>query len=158
MAGTAPHSDISRISDQVYISSWPEGQHYQEILDLNIRLILSMHWMRPSQTLGKAPVRLLWLWTIDTPLTPMPISKLRRGVEEALPVIRDGYGVLSHCRAGVHRGAAMACCVLIGLGYSSAEAIRLVESKRPVAEPSIWYIRRRIEKFEREWNQDPPVK
>jgi hypothetical protein len=150
-------ADISQITDQLYISSWPEGDHYQEILDLNIRLILSMHWMRPSATLEQTPVKLLWLWTIDTPLTPMPIYKLRRGVEAALPVIQEGYGVLSHCRAGVHRGAAMACCVLIGLGYSAAEAIRLVESKRRVADPSIWYIRKRIEKFEQLWKRNPAI-
>ena len=87
----------------------------------------------------------------------MPIYKLRAGVEAALPVINEGYGVLSHCRAGVHRGAAMACCVLIGLGYTAAEAIRLVESKRQVADPSIWYIRKRIEKFEQEWKRSPSM-
>ncbi|MFN2158759.1 MAG: hypothetical protein ACK2U3_07095 [Anaerolineales bacterium] len=150
-------SDISQITDQLFISSWPEGEHYQEILELNIRLILSMHWMRPSKSLEQPPVKLLWLWTVDTPLTPLPMSKLRRGVEAALPVIRDGYGVLSHCRAGIHRGAAMACCVLIGLGYSASEAIRLVESKRQIADPGIWYIRRRIEKFERVWKHHPVI-
>ena len=150
-------ADISQITDQLFISSWPEGKHYQEIVDLNIRLILSMHWIRPSRTLNQPPLKLLWLWTIDTPLTPMPIYKLRVGVEAALPVIKEGYGVLSHCRAGVHRGAAMACCVLIGLGYTAAEAIRLVESKRQVADPSIWYIRKRIEKFEQVWKRSPSM-
>ena len=66
-------ADISQITDQLFISSWPEGKHYQEIVDLNIRLILSMHWIRPSRTLNQPPLKLLWLWTIDTPLTPMPI-------------------------------------------------------------------------------------
>jgi hypothetical protein len=35
--------DISRITDYLYISAWPEGEHADEILALNIRLILSMH-------------------------------------------------------------------------------------------------------------------
>lgn len=110
-----------------------------------------MHWMRPSKILGKPPLKLLWLPTIDTPLTPMPVVSLRRGVEAALAVIEQGWGVLSHCRAGVHRGAAMACCVLVGRGCSAAEAIHLVEKNRPVADPSVWYIRRRIELFEKLW-------
>lgn len=145
--------DISQISDYLFISSWPEGEHYEEILDLNIRLILSMHWRRPSDDLDQSPLQLLWLPTIDFPLTPMPITALQRGVTAALKVIENGYSVLSHCRAGVHRGAAMACCVLIGKGYSAVEAIRLVEEKRPVANPSIWYIRKRIEKFESQWGK-----
>ena len=143
--------DISRITDDVFISAWPEGEHADEILDLNIRLILSMHWMRPSRTLHRPPLRVLWLPTIDTPFTPMPIATLRRGVEAALPIIlRDGRAVLCHCRAGVHRSVAMACCVLIGMGHSAEEAMRLVQEKRAVADPYIWYIRRRILEFERQ--------
>jgi len=146
-------SDISQITDFLYISSWPEGEHYEEILNLNIRLILSMHWLRPSDELNQSPLQLLWIPTIDSPITPMSIAKLQRGVEAGLKVIEDGHGVLSHCRAGVHRGAAMACCVLVGLGYSAAKAIQLVEEKRRVADPSIWYIRKRIERFEKHWDE-----
>ena len=149
MKKSAP--DISRITDDVFISAWPEGEHAEEILDLNIRLILSMHWMRPSRTLHRPPLRVLWLPTIDTPFTPMPIATLRRGVEAALPIIlRDGRAVLCHCRAGVHRSVAMACCVLIGMGHSAEEAMRLVQEKRAVADPYIWYIRRRILEFEKQ--------
>jgi protein-tyrosine phosphatase len=87
----------------------------------------------------------------------MPVSVLRRGVEAALPVIDDGYAVLVHCLAGVHRSVAMACCVLIGMGYSAEDAMQLVESKREVADPRVWYIRARIEKFERSWRARPPA-
>lgn len=145
--------DVSKITEYLYLSAWPEGEHADEIKALGVRLILSMHWRRPSKTLGHPPVRLLWLPTIDFPLTPMPISTLRRGVEAALPVIQDGGSVLAHCAYGVHRSAAMASCVLIGMGYSAQEAMKLVKEKRPVADPYIWYIRRRIEKFERHWSK-----
>jgi protein-tyrosine phosphatase len=80
------------------------------------------------------------------------MSMLRRGAEAALPVLVSGGGVLCHCRAGVHRSVAMACCVLIAQGSTAEEAMRLVKEKRPVADPSIWYIQRRIRKFEAEWN------
>ena len=149
--------DISRITDDVFISAWPEGEHADEILDLNIRLILSMHWMRPSRTLHRPPLRVLWLPTIDTPFTPMPIATLRRGVEAALPIItRDGRAVLCHCRAGVHRSVAMACCVLIGMGHSAEDAMRLVQEKRAIADPYIWYIRRRILEFEKQTLAEKP--
>lgn len=145
--------DISRITDYLFISSWPEAEHVDEILALNIRLILSMHWRRPSRTLNQPPLRVLWLPTIDTPITPMPIRTLRRGVEAALPVIRDGHAVLSHCKAGVHRSVAMASCVLIGMGYSADEAMHLISEQREVADPYAGYIQSRIRKFERYWQR-----
>ena len=143
--------DISRITDYLYISAWPETQHVDEIIGLNIRLILSMHWQRPAKSLGQPPLHLLWLPTFDTPLTPIPLSSLKRGVEAALPVIREGYAVLSHCRYGIHRSVAMACCVLIGNGLSADEAMRLVRDSREVADPYAGYIQKRIRKFEQVW-------
>lgn len=143
--------DISQITDTLYISAWPRGEHADEIRALGVRLILSMHWRRPAKTVGHPPVRLLWLPTVDTPLTPMPIFLLRRGVEAALPVIQQGGRVLVHCKAGVHRSVAMACCLLIGLGHTADEAMRLVKDRRAVADPDVWYIRRRICKFEQDW-------
>ena len=143
--------DVSSITDYLYLSAMPQGEHAAEIEAMGVRLILSMHWQRPSRSLGQPPVRLLWLPTFDTPITPIPISTLRRGVEAALPVIQSGDRVLVHCRYGVHRSVAMACCVLISMGYSPNEAMALVKEKRAVADPDIWYIRSRIVKFGDLW-------
>ena len=143
--------NISRITDYLYISAWPESQHVDEILRLNIHLILSMHWQRPAASLRQPPLELLWLPSFDTPLTPIPLSKLRRGVEASLPVIQAGKAVLSHCRYGVHRSVAMASCVLIGTGYSADEAMHLVSDSREVADPYASYIQSRIRKFEHLW-------
>ncbi len=143
--------DVSEITDYLYISASPRGDHAEEIRALNVRLILSMHWIKPSNMLGQPPVRLLWLPTFDNPLVPMPIRTLQRGVEAALPVIQDGYRVLVHCRAGIHRSVAMACCVLIGKGLTADQAMQLVVEKRPVADPHIGYIERRIYQFEKNW-------
>jgi protein tyrosine phosphatase (PTP) superfamily phosphohydrolase (DUF442 family) len=146
-----PLPDISPITDYLYISAWPRGEHAAEIRALGVRLILSMHWRRPVKTVGHPPVRLLWLPTVDTPLTPMPMFQLRRGVEAALPVVRQGEKVLVHCKAGVHRSVAMACCVLIGNGLSADEAMRLVSASREAADPYASYIQKRIRKFDQVW-------
>jgi protein tyrosine phosphatase (PTP) superfamily phosphohydrolase (DUF442 family) len=145
--------DISRITDYLYVSAWPEGEHADEILALNIRLILSMHWQRPSKSLNHPPLRVLWLPTVDTPITPLPIGTLRRGVEAALPVIGEGAGVLAHCKAGVHRSVAMASCVLIGMGYTADSAMHLVKEQREVADPFAGYIQSRIRKFGSDWHR-----
>lgn len=143
--------DISQITEYLYISAWPRGEHAEEIAELGVRLILSMHWLRPEKSLGNHPMRLLWLPTFDNPIFPMPMRKLKRGVQTALPVIRDGGAVLVHCKAGVHRSVAMAACVLIGLGYDADDAMGLIKEKRAVADPYVWYIQNRIRNFEQEW-------
>jgi hypothetical protein len=146
-------TDVSQITEYLYLSAWPRGEHAQEIKEMGIRLILSMHWRRPQRTLGHAPVRLLWLPSIDSPYTPIPMGFLVRGVEAALPVIGEGGKVLVHCKYGVHRSVAMTCCVLIGTGYSPAGAMQLVKEKRSVADPYVGYVRKRILEFDQVWQK-----
>ena len=148
-----PDLDISQITDYLYISGWPRRHHIVNLQALKIRLILSMHWLRPHKSLGDPPQKLLWLPTFDSPLLPIPLASLRRGVEAALPVVQGGGGVLAHCRYGVHRSVAMACCVLIGMGYTAEQAMQQVKTKRAAADPGAWYIKKRIDKFEQFWQE-----
>lgn len=144
--------DISKITDYLYISSWPEGRHADEILAHNIRLILSMHWWLPDKDLRTPPLKLLWLPTIDSPLTPIPMRFLVRGTRAALETIREGHSVLTHCRYGVHRSVAMACCVLVGMGIEAEAAMQLVKAGRLEADPYAPYVQARIRKFEAGWS------
>jgi protein-tyrosine phosphatase len=143
--------DISQITDFLYISAWPGRKYAAEIESLEVRLILSTHWLLPGKIYRQPPFQFLWLPMIDTPLTPIPLSLLLKGVRVAIPVIQNGGNILVHCRHGVHRSVAMACCVLIGEGFTAGEAMETVKSRRKAADPYIWYIRSRIEKFEQEW-------
>jgi hypothetical protein len=143
--------DLSPITDGLYVSDWPDESDAPLLAARGIRLLLSMHWRCPPAVYQQLPFSTKWLPTIDSPLTPIPVPTLRVGVLAALPVLRRGDGVLAHCVFGRHRGVAMACCVLIGLGRSAEEAMALVEERRAVADPYAWYIQRRIKAFERDW-------
>jgi hypothetical protein len=145
--------DISEITKYLYISAFPDLEYTETIRALNVRLIISMPLQKPKRATRQPPVQWLHLRTIDAPWTPIPMSTFRRGVEAALPVIDEGGAVLVHCRAGVHRSVAMACCILIGRGYSAELAMRHVKEKRAAADPYAWYVRWRIEKFERSWKK-----
>ena len=79
------------------------------------------------------------------------MKTLEKGVLAALPVIKRGDSVLVHCKAGVHRSVAQAACVLIGMGYTANDAIRLIKEKRAVADPEARHILPRILKFESYW-------
>ena len=143
--------DLSLIIEGLFVSDWPDEADAPVLAAHGIRLLLSMHWRPPAPVYRRPPFSTVWLPTIDTPITPMPLSALRAGVLAALPVLQRGEGVLAHCVFGRHRGVAMACCVLIGLGRSAEEAMALVDERRAVADPYVWYIRSRIEAFERDW-------
>jgi protein tyrosine phosphatase (PTP) superfamily phosphohydrolase (DUF442 family) len=149
---TSPH--ISQITDYLYISAFPRGKHVEEIVSLGVRLVLSMHWMRPTKMLGRPPVKLLWLPTFDNIILPMPIRTLNKGVRASLPVIEEGGAVLVHCKSGVHRSVAQAACVLIGTGYTADDAMQLIKEKRAVADPDARHIQSRIRKFDIQWPND----
>ena len=146
--------DISQITDYLYVGAQPRAEHAAELHARDVRLIISMiGTARPAAAFGEPPFRLLWLRTYDSFLTPIPVSKLMEGVQAALPVIRSGGRVLTYCAQGRHRSAAMAAAILIAMGYSAEEAMRLLRTGRRIARPQTWYIKRQIKKFERHWQQ-----
>jgi protein tyrosine phosphatase (PTP) superfamily phosphohydrolase (DUF442 family) len=144
--------DISRITEHLYIASQVKDDDIEAILPLDPGLIISMIVQRrPPRGLTAQGLEVLWLRTFDFPLIPIPLRTLRRGVEAALPVIREGDRVIVFCEAGRHRSVAMAACILIGQGYSADEAMQLISNKRKVADPDAWHIQRQIRRFEAFW-------
>lgn len=143
---------VSKITDFLYIAPWPNEADVAYLEERGVRLVLSMRQRVPPLFFAGHPtIRVVHLPSTDFILMPIPMEMLHKGVAAALPVIESGGGVAIFCKQGRRRSVAMACCVLIGLGYSAEAAMRLVVEKRPVADPYIWHIRWRIERFEQEW-------
>jgi hypothetical protein len=140
-------SDLSTITDFLYLSSLPADEHASYIYSLGVRLVISMPVYRPAKVYRHPPFQFVHCPSLDSPLMPIPQFILRRGVKAALPVIAGGDALLVHCKAGIHRSVAMACCILIATGFSAEEAMDLVKAKREKADPYVGYIRKRIEKF-----------
>jgi protein tyrosine phosphatase (PTP) superfamily phosphohydrolase (DUF442 family) len=143
--------DVSQITDYLYIASLPRAEDAQAVRDRNVRLIINMIFIRPPEVYTQPPFRMLTLRSFDFALLPIPIRKLKMGVETALPVIQDGESVLIYCRAGRHRSVAMGCCILIGMGHTADEAMQLVRDGREVADPHAAHIERQIRRFEEHW-------
>lgn len=147
--------NYSRITDYLYIGTTPKVKDYKLLHELGVKLVLNMRIAYPPRRDPLTPpIRNMWLPVIDSPLFPIPIRFLKRGVCEALKVIEGGGVVYTHCSKGRHRGAAMAACILITQGMPAEQAIKLIKQQRLISDPQAWYIRRRIMKFEREWVKD----
>ena len=143
--------DISQITDYLYIASLPKAEDAEDIRARNVTLIINMIFIRPPEVYTQPPFHMLTLRTFDFPLLPIPIDKLKKGVETALPYIQKGESVLIYCRAGRHRSVAMGACILIAMGHTADEAMQLLREGRQVADPHAGHIKRQIRKFEEEW-------
>jgi protein-tyrosine phosphatase len=130
----------------------PAFMHYEQLKQLGIRLVINMRFSRrPVLDTTEAPIKLLWLPTIDSPFFPMPIDKLIQGTRAALDTIRKGGGVYVHCAYGRHRSVVMGACILIAQGMSIQEALELIKKRRPSADPDVFYMKSRILRFASEW-------
>ncbi len=145
--------EISQITEDLFVGTTPKAGDYDRLRALGVTLVINMRIeRRPYPDAHTPPMERLWLPTFDHPLLPIPIKALRRGTQAALETIDKSGKVFVHCAAGVHRSVAQAADILIAQGRPMPEAVSLIKAQRPVADPDIWYIRRRIEKFNRSWD------
>ena len=146
--------DFSEITPDLLIGTTPNAANYDRLRGLGVRLVINMRVTRPPfRDLHQAPLDFLWLPSPDTMFFPIPVFVLMRGARAALKTIESGGKVYVHCAAGRHRGVAMGAAVLIAQGYDAESAMKLIKAKRSFADPDIFYIRRQILKFAREWSQ-----
>jgi dual specificity MAP kinase phosphatase len=144
---------FSHITDDLFIGNTPLVQDYDGLRELGIRLIINMRFSRgPYPDPHQVPIQLLWLRSIDSPFFPLSIAKLVLGARTALETIQKGGKVYVHCAFGRHRGVAMGACILVALGYDPQDAMQLIKTHRPIADPFAFYIQPRILKFARHWN------
>lgn len=144
--------EISRITPRLYVSGWPSEGASSTLAGLGVRLVISMTRKVPLPELAGEAVQWVHIPSIDSPLTPISLAGLRRGVEAAIPVLADGRAVLCHCTWGRHRSVAMAGAILVAQGLSAEQAMDLIASRRHVADPRAFWIAPRIRKFERRWH------
>jgi len=88
------------------------------------------------------------LWNpIDDDFQPKVPEVFQRGVDFALSAL-DGKGtkLLVHCAAGVHRAPMMTLAILCSLSWKMAEAMQLIEARRPVVDFANVYVGS-VEKF-----------
>lgn len=108
---------------------------------LGITHILSV--MRGSVSLPPTPSPLSCL---QLPLTDTPFAELAEHLPRATAFISDALQdprarVLVHCVQGISRSASVVCAYLIKIyGWTPAQAVQYVKSKRPIAEPNPGFV------------------
>jgi protein-tyrosine phosphatase len=146
--------DYSLITPDLFIGTTPATHDYDHLREIGVQLVINMRVeFRPRKDLHPTPMPLLWLPNFDSPLIPISLKSLQRGTQAALETIQNGGKVYAHCAAGAHRGVTMGAAILIAQGYAAESAMKLIKEQRPKADPFAFYIRPRILKFARLWNE-----
>ncbi len=144
--------EFSQITDSLFIGTPPGRGDFDRLRALGVSLVVNMRLgLPPIKDAHNPPMEVLWLPVFDSPLFPIPVRVLARGVAAALAAFQRGGKVYTHCHWGRHRGVAMGAAILIAQGYSADQAMALIKKRRPNADPYIWYIRRVIEKYARRY-------
>ncbi len=144
--------NFSSITEDLFIGTSPNRRDFETLRGLGVSLVINMRWRPgPRPAVDDPSIRYLWLHTFDNPFLPIPLRSLIQGVQEAIKTIQEGGKVYTHCAKGRHRSVAMAAAILIAQGHDPLEAIGLIKEHRPVADPEIFYIRRRIQLFSERW-------
>ena len=83
------------------------------------------------------------LWNpIDDDFQPKSPDVFQRGVDFALEALdEEGTKLFVHCAAGVHRAPMMTLAILCFLGWELADALQLIETRRPVVDFADVYLK-----------------
>ncbi len=85
-------------------------------------------------------IRVLWN-PIDDDFQPKSPDVFQRGVDFALEALDEqGTKLFVHCAAGVHRAPMMTLAILCSLGWKVADALQLIEARRPVVDFADVYV------------------
>lgn len=140
------------ITNDLYIGTTPSVADYELLRELDVKLVINMRYARgPHPDHHPEALKFLWLRSMDNPFFLISVQKLLQGAHLALETIREGGRIYTHCAKGRHRSVAMGAAILIAQGYTTEAAMQLIKRQRPISDPGIFYIRRRIFQFARLW-------
>lgn len=96
-------------------------------------------------------VEVLWN-AVDDDFEPKPAFIFERGVDFALTALDEpGTKIFVHCAAGIHRAPMMTLAVLGAMGWEMQDAMKLIQSRRPVVDWADVYVKS-VEAFLKEFS------
>jgi len=134
--------DMTWVTEQVALGGgiW-NARNMEEVAQAGVTHILNMQVEFDDRPLAEAyGVRVLWNPTDDDFLPKSP-ELLGRGVDFAIGALDDPQARLYvHCAAGVHRAPMMTLAVLCAIDWDIDQAMKLIETRRPVADFADVYV------------------
>jgi len=140
--GPADSMDMTWVTEQVALGGgiW-NARNMEELAQLGVTHVVDMQIEFDDRPLA-APHGIEVLWNpTDDDFLPKPPELLRRGVDFAMAALQDPAARLYiHCAAGVHRAPMMTLAVLCSHSWQIEDAMRLIETRRPVVDFADVYV------------------
>jgi protein-tyrosine phosphatase len=140
--------DITWLTDRIAVGGgiWT-SDNMEKVAHEGVTHIIDMQIEFDDTALGQeAGVEVLWNPT-DDDFERKPAELFQRGVDFARAALEEPTAKLFiHCAAGVHRAPMMALALLGSMGWTLADAMALIEKRRPAADFADVYVRS-VEEF-----------
>jgi len=134
--------DMTWVTGRIAVGGgiWTAG-NMAEVARAGVTHILDMQIEFDDTPLAE-PHGISVLWNpINDDFQPKSPDVFQRGVDFALEALDDeGTKLFVHCAAGVHRAPMMTLAILCSLSWKLADALRLIEARRPVVDFADVYV------------------
>ena len=139
--------DMSWVTDSLAVGGRVREEDIERLAQSGVTGIVDTRaeYKDDEAALKQAGIQLLYLPTPDT--QPLTIEQLTEGAAWVLEQIRGGGKVLIHCEHGVGRSVLLTAAALVRDGFSTEDALHLVQTKRWQASPNHRQIKR-LHEFE----------
>jgi len=143
---TLPHGtfimDMTWVTGRIAVGGgiWT-ANNMAEVARAGVTHILDMQIEFDDTPLAE-PHGIAVLWNpIDDDFQPKSPDVFQRGVDFALEALdEEGTKLFVHCAAGVHRAPMMTLAILCSLSWKLADALQLIEARRPVVDFADVYV------------------
>jgi protein-tyrosine phosphatase len=134
--------DMTWVTGRIAVGGgiWSD-ENMSDVAKAGVTHIIDMQAEFDDTAIAKAyGISVLWNAT-DDDFQPKAEALFTRGVDFALEALdKEGTKVYIHCAAGVHRAPMMTLAVLCSLGWNVADAMQLIEARRPVVDFADVYV------------------
>ncbi len=134
--------DMTWVTGRIAVGGgiWSD-ENMSDVAKAGVTHIIDMQAEFDDTAIAKAyGINVLWNAT-DDDFQPKAEALFARGVDFALEALdKEGTKVYIHCAAGVHRAPMMTLAVLCSLGWNVADAMQLIEARRPVVDFADVYV------------------
>ena len=122
--------DLDWITTNLCVSGALNPWHIEELARIGIGAVVDLReeGKDDEELMAQHDIRFLHLPVRDR--WPPSQSQMTQGADWVLTQMEQQRKTLVHCKEGIGRSAALACCVLMRQGHDLTSAVRLVRARR----------------------------
>lgn len=122
--------NVSQVNEWLWVGGSVSRSQYAALKALGISAVIDLRAERCDDAAALAALGIELLHLPVTDRYPPSVEQLMKGVEWALPRLKAGGRLYTHCEHGVGRGPLMGLAVLVAQGAEVKEAYRSLRQRR----------------------------